>query len=210
VHVVGLTGGIGSGKSTVADVFRALGIPVVDADAVARRCVAAGTPGLADIGVRFGPGVLLPDGSLDRAALASIVFADDDARRDLETIVHPCIRQGIDDELATLRALPEPPVVAVLEHPLLVETGGLARVDSVVVVEAPLPLRLERLRSGRGMQEAEALGRIAAQADDAQRREVADELVVNDGDLTALQAEAEALLARLLARIQGHGQGSER
>jgi len=205
VHVVGLTGGIGSGKSTLAGLLRMLGIPVVDADAVARGCVAHGTPALAEIGERFGPGVLLPDGSLDRAALAAVVFADVDARRDLEAITHPCIRQGIDEELAVLRALPGPPALAVVEHPLLVETGGHARVDTVVVVEAPLSLRLERLRSDRGMQETEAIGRMAAQADDAQRREVADEVVVNDGDLAALQVQAETLVERLLARAGSRG-----
>ena len=198
MYVVGLTGGIGSGKSTLADAFRGLGVPVVDADAIARRCVEIGTSGLAEVVARFGTGVLLPDGSLDRSALAALVFVDAAARHDLEGITHPCIREGIEGELAALRTLPDPPELAVIEHPLLVETGSHARVDAVVVVEAPLAARLARLRSSRGMSEDEALLRIAAQADDAQRRVVADEIVVNDGDLDTLRSQAKQLVGRFL------------
>jgi dephospho-CoA kinase len=199
VHVVGLTGGIGSGKSALSGVLRELGIPVVDADAVARRCVAPGTPGLAEIVDRFGPAIVLSDGSLDRAALARIVFADADARRDLEAITHPCIRAGIDAALDALRRQPRPPQFAVVEHPLLVETGGHARVDTVVVIEAPIAARIERLVSGRGMSDDEIRGRIAAQADDAGRRAVADHVILNDGDLEALRAQAVQLVDRLVA-----------
>jgi dephospho-CoA kinase len=142
--------------------------------------------------------VLLPDGSLDRSALAALVFVDAAARHDLEGITHPCIREGIEGELAALRTLPDPPELAVIEHPLLVETGSHARVDAVVVVEAPLAARLARLRSSRGMSEDEALLRIAAQADDAQRRVVADEIVVNDGDLDTLRSQAKQLVGRFL------------
>jgi len=199
VHVVGVTGGIGSGKSTLSGCLRELGVPVVDADAVARRCVAVGTSGLAKVVARFGPDVLQLDGTLDRAALAGVVFADPAARRDLEAIVHPCIRQGVAEDLDALRRLPSPPDVAVLEHPLLVEAGGHARVDTVVVVEAPIELRLHRLVTGRGMTEADARARIAAQADDVQRRAVAHHVVLNDGDVEALQAEAMLLLERIRA-----------
>ena len=199
MHVVGLTGGIGSGKSALSGVLRELGIPVVDADAVARRCVAPGTPGLAEIVDRFGPAIVLSDGSLDRAALARIVFADADARRDLEAITHPCIRAGIDAALDALRRQPRPPQFAVVEHPLLVETGGHARVDTVVVIEAPIAARIERLVSGRGMSDDEIRGRIAAQADDAGRRAVADHVILNDGDLEALRAQAVQLVDRLVA-----------
>jgi dephospho-CoA kinase len=202
VHVVGLTGGIGSGKSAFAAVLRDLGLPVVDADVVARRCVAPGTPGLAAIVERFGVGILMSSGELDRAGLARIVFGDDEARRDLEAITHPCIRAGIQDDLAALRSADAPPAVAVVEHPLLVETGGHARVDTVVVVEAPMEARVARLISGRGMTGDEARSRIAAQADDAARRAVADHVIVNAGDLDDLRAEALQLVARLAA--EGH------
>ena len=197
--VVGLTGGIGSGKSALAAELAALGVPIIDADAVARRCVARGTPGLAAIVARFGDGMLDEAGSLDRSALAALVFADPAARRDLEAITHPCIRAGIEADLTALRSGVEPPALAVVEHPLLVETGGHDRVDRVVVIEAPLDLRIARLVSGRGMSEADARDRIAAQADDATRRAVADHVVTNDGDRSALAERAAQLLAVLRA-----------
>ncbi len=197
MHVVGLTGGIGSGKSSLADALRELGVPVVDADQVARRCVAVGTPGLEAVIARFGDGVLAVDGSLDRAALAEIVFADASARRDLEAIIHPCIRAGIDATLTELRDRPAPPEVAVVEHPLLVETGGYARVDTVLVVEAPIEMRIARLVAARGMAESDARNRISAQADDAERRAVADIVVINDGAIEALRAQAQGILARV-------------
>jgi dephospho-CoA kinase len=198
VHVVGLTGGIGSGKSSLAREFAALGVPVVEADMVARRCVGPGTVGLAAIVERFTSAVLLPDGSLDRPALAAIVFTDAAARRDLEAITHPCIREGIDAELARLRDAPLPPALVIVEHPLLVESGGNARVDRVVVVEAPVEQRVVRLVTGRGMDEADARARIAAQLDDVARRRVADHVVVNDGDIGTLRSEAQRLLSVLI------------
>jgi dephospho-CoA kinase len=199
VLVVGLTGGIGSGKSTLAGAIAALGVPVLDADQVARRCVAPGSPGLAAIVARFGTEILLPDGSLDRGRLAGIVFADEHARRDLEAITHPCIRSGLDADLEQLRGGPRPPAFAVVEHPLLVETGAHERVDAVIVVEAPAPLRIARLVTQRGMSESDARARIAAQADDALRRSVADVVVDNDGDVAALRAAAEGIVARFSA-----------
>jgi dephospho-CoA kinase len=197
VHVVGLTGGIGSGKSALSALLRGLGIPVIDADAVARRCTEPGTPVLGDIVTRFGPGILLADGSLDRAALARIVFSDEDARRDLEAVTHPCIRAGIDAELDGLRGRDDPPQLVVVEHPLLVESGGHTRVDTVVVIEAPLTTRIERLISTRGMSEADVRSRLSVQVDDADRRAVADHVIVNDGDLESLRSEAERLVGLL-------------
>ena len=204
MHVVGLTGGIGSGKSTLAGALRAQGVPVIDADEVARRCVAPGTPGLVAVVERFGSGVLLADGSLDRTRLAAIVFADASARKDLEAITHPCIAQGIADDVAALAVRADRPDVVVIEHPLLVETGAHVRVDVVVVVETPLELRVERLIATRGMGEADARARIAAQADDAQRRAIADHVVINDGDLSALRAEAGPLLEEIRASVAPH------
>lgn len=198
MHVVGLTGGIGSGKSALAAELRSLGVPVVDADAIARDCLAPGTSGLDAVVGRFGREVLAADGTLDRAALAAIVFADASARHDLEAITHPCIRAGIEAALATLAARTDPPVLAVVEHPLLVETGAHERVDSVVVVEAPLAVRIARLVAQRGMSEADARGRIAAQVDDATRRACADHVVNNDGDLVALRDAAARLVTVLV------------
>jgi dephospho-CoA kinase len=208
VLVVGLTGGIGSGKSSLAAELASLGVPIVDADEVARRCVAPGAPGLAAIVDRFGTGVLAHDGSLDRAALAALVFVDAEARRDLEAITHPCIRAGVDADLEALRVRADRPTVAVVEHPLLVETGGHARVDIVVVVEAPTEDRIARLVRERGMTEAGARDRMAAQADDATRRAVADHVVVNDGDRVALASHAARLLAVLHAAA-GAAEASE-
>jgi len=198
VRVVGLTGGIGSGKSTLSAELRDRhGVPVIDADEAARRCVEPGTTGHAAIVRRFGTDVLHQDGSLDRAALAAIVFRDSSARQDLERITHPCIRAEIERRLVELRALDPSPPFAVVEHPLLVETGSHAGMDLVVVVEAPIDLRVARLVGLRGMDEAEARRRIAAQADDAQRRAVADHVVVNDGDPAALRAQIQPLLERI-------------
>lgn len=196
--VVGLTGGIGSGKSSLAAELAADGVPVIDADDIARRCVAPGSAALAEIAARFGPGVIAPDGTLDRPALADVVFVDPEARRDLESITHPCIRDAIAAEIESLRASVTAPLMVVVEHPLLVETGGHRRVDRVVVVEAPIEQRIARLVSDRGMTEAAARDRIAAQTDDAARRAVADHVVMNDGTPVELVARAARLLAVLV------------
>lgn len=196
--VVGLTGGIGSGKSALAAELAANGMPVIDADDIARRCVAPGSPALALIAARFGPEVIGHDGSLDRAALAAVVFVDPGARRDLESITHPCIRDAIDAEIESLRVSVAAPLMVVVEHPLLVETGGHGRVDRVVVVEAPIEQRIARLVSGRGMTEAAARDRIAAQTDDAARRAVADHVVMNDGTRPELVAHAARLFTVLV------------
>jgi dephospho-CoA kinase len=203
VHVVGLTGGIGSGKSSLARELASLGVPVIDADGLARRCVEPGTPGLAAIERRFGAAVLNDDGTLDRSALAAVVFTDEAARRDLEAIVHPCVRASLAAELARLRALPDQPQVVVVEHPLLVESGAGEWVDSVVVVETSLERRVERLVVQRGLDEADVRARIAAQADDAARRAVADHVIANEGDPAELRRAATELLELLMAQAQG-------
>jgi dephospho-CoA kinase len=197
VRVVGLTGGIGSGKSSLAALLAERGVPVIDADLIARDCVAPGTEGLRAVVERFGDGVLDPTGALDRAAMAAIVFRDDVARRELEAIVHPCIRAGIATALDVLRSGPTEPDLVVVEHPLLIETGAHARVDVVVVVEAPHDTRVERLVATRGMTEDEVRARIASQADDAGRRTHADHVITNVGDLGDLAREADRLLALL-------------
>lgn len=192
---VGLTGGIGSGKSAVAARLAAWGGAVVDADAVAREVVEPGTPGLGAVVAAFGEGVLVADGSLDRPALGRLVFADEQARQRLGAITHPLIAA----RSAELVAEAEAAGARVLVHdvPLLVESGLESAFDVVVVVEAPLPLRLTRL-AARGLAEDDARARIASQATDGQRRAVATYLVDNTGSLTDLDARVELLWQALI------------
>ena len=174
---VGLTGGIGSGKSTVAARLVERGAVLVDSDRIAREVVAPGTPGLAAVVDAFGPAVLAADGSLDRPALAAVVFDDPGARKKLNGIVHPLVRRRSDELIA---AAPADSIV-VQDIPLLVEGGMAARFPLVVVVHADPAVRVPRLVEQRGMPEADARARIAAQADDAARRAVADVWIDNSG-----------------------------
>ncbi|MER7460722.1 dephospho-CoA kinase [Micromonospora sp. NPDC126480] len=192
---VGLTGGIGSGKSAVAGRLAQRGAVVVDADVVAREVVAPGTEGLAEIVAAFSDRVLRPDGALDRAALGAVIFADAGARRTLEAITHPRVRA----RTAELVAAAPPDAVVVNDVPLLVEVGLAATYHLVLVVQTAVPTRMERLTRDRGMDPAEARRRIAAQADDARRRAAADVVLLNDGTLAELHAAVDALWAdRLL------------
>jgi dephospho-CoA kinase len=192
VRRVGLTGGIGAGKSAVAAVLAERGATVIDADRIAREVVAAGTPGLVAVVEAFGPGVLRPDGELDRPALGSIVFADPAARRRLELITHPLIMAETDRRLA---ALP-PDAVVVHDVPLLVEVGGGKGFDLIVVVETPVETRLSRLAE-RGLDRAEALARMATQAGDDARRAVADVVIDNSGDREHLRRQVDAAWGRI-------------
>jgi dephospho-CoA kinase len=180
--MVGLTGGIGAGKSAVADRLAELGAVVIDADRLAREAVAAGTDGLAEVVAAFGPDVLSPDGALDRSALARRVFGDEAARRRLEEIIHPRVRA----RTAELVAAAPPDAVVVNDVPLLVETGIAAAFEVVIVVLADEETRVARLVGDRGMTREEAYARIRAQASDEQRRAVADVVIVNDGTLDDL------------------------
>jgi dephospho-CoA kinase len=189
---VGLTGGLGSGKSTVAALLGEHGAVIIDADVVAREVVRAGTPGFAAVVARFGPGVVGPDGELDRAALARIVFADGAALDELNAIVHPLVGS----RSAELAATVPPGAVVVHDIPLLAENGLADRFDTVVVVEADREIRLARLAE-RGLTRAEAEARMAAQATDEQRRAIADEIVRNDGDLDSLARQIDRLWDRL-------------
>jgi len=189
---VGLTGGLGSGKSTVAALLGEHGAVIVDADVVAREVVRAGTPGFAAVVARFGPGIVGSDGELDRAELARIVFADGAALDDLNAIVHPLVGS----RSAELVAAAPPGSVVVHDIPLLTENGLADRFDTVVVVEADREIRLARL-AARGLPRAEAEARMAAQANDVQRRAIADEIVRNDGDLDALGGQIDRLWDRL-------------
>ncbi|MFS8499325.1 MAG: dephospho-CoA kinase [Micromonosporaceae bacterium] len=186
---VGLTGGIGAGKSEVARRLAGHGAVVIDADRVAREVVAPGTDGLARVVAEFGPQVLAADGSLDRAALAAVVFGDADRRRRLEAIIHPRVRA----RTAELVAAAPPDAIVVNDVPLLVEVGLVATYHLVVVVEAPEATRIARLVGSRGMTEEQARARIAAQASDEVRRAAADVLLTNDGPLADLYARVDTL-----------------
>jgi dephospho-CoA kinase len=186
---IGLTGGIGSGKSTVAARFAELGALVIDADALAREVVEPGTDGLAAVVAEFGEQVLDGSGRLDRPALARVVFGDEAARGRLNGILHPRIRARAGELIA---AAP-PGTVVVQDVPLLAETGQADRYDLVVVVEAPEELRVRRLARDRGMAAGEVRARMAAQATDEQRRAVADVVLVNDGTTDDLRAKVDQL-----------------
>jgi len=195
MFVVGLTGGIGSGKSTVADCFAAQGVPVIDTDVIARELTAPGGTALEAIRAAFGDTVMQADGRLDRAALRRHVFADTPARRQLEAILHPLIRQRVEQTLAILTA---PYVVIVI--PLLVESGGYRDVlDRVLVVDCPEDLQVARVvaRSGLGRDEVAAI--LAAQASRVERLAVADDVIRNTASPEALCAEAAILHQHYLA-----------
>ncbi|MFG1890853.1 dephospho-CoA kinase [Micromonospora sp. NPDC049051] len=186
---VGLTGGIGSGKSAVARRLVERGAVVIDSDRIAREVVAPGTEGLAEIVAAFSDRVLDATGALDRAALGALVFADETARRRLEAITHPRVRA----RSAELAAAAGPDAIVVNDVPLLVEVGLAATYHLVVVVQTEVATRLARLERDRGMARAEAERRIAVQADDARRRAAADVVLTNDGSLADLHAAVDAL-----------------
>jgi dephospho-CoA kinase len=192
---IGLTGGIGSGKSTAAARFAELGALVIDADALAREVVEPGTDGLAAVVAEFGEQVLDADGRLDRPALARLVFGDEAARGRLNAIVHPRVRT----RAAGLIAAAPPGTVVVQDVPLLVETERAAAYDLVVVVEAPEQRRVQRLAADRGMSAEDVRARMASQATDEQRRAVADVVLVNDGTPDDLRAKVDALWADRIA-----------
>jgi dephospho-CoA kinase len=192
---IGLTGGIGSGKSTAAARFAELGALVIDADALAREVVEPGTDGLAAVVAEFGEQVLDADGRLDRPALARLVFGDEAARGRLNAIVHPRVRT----RAAGLIAAAPPGTVVVQDVPLLVETEQAGAYDLVVVVEAPEERRVQRLAADRGMSAEDVRARMASQATDEQRRAVADVVLVNDGTPDDLRAKVDALWADRIA-----------
>ncbi len=186
---IGLTGGIGSGKSTVARRLAGHGAMLIDADRVAREVVAPNTPGLHEVVDIFGADVLDQTAALDRARLAGIVFADDDARRRLNAVVHPLVRQRTAELIAAAPA----GAVVVNDVPLLVENGLAPAYHLVVVVEAPAEQRVDRLTRDRAMSAADARARVAAQATDSERRQVADVVLANIGGLDRLQDRVDEL-----------------
>jgi dephospho-CoA kinase len=193
---VGLTGGIGSGKSTVARMLAERGAVVVDGDQIARELVQPGSPALAEIVARFGRGVVDPDGALDRPALADIVFPDPAALADLDAIMHPRIAARAAELLAT--AEHRPGAVVVYDMPLLVETGQAEDFDVVLVVQAPMPTRLARL-AVRGLRVDDAKERMDRQATDEERAAVADIVLDNSGDEAALAEQVDEAWARIIA-----------
>jgi dephospho-CoA kinase len=195
--MIGLTGGIGSGKSTVAAMLADRGAVVVDADLIARQVVEPGTPALEKLVERFGADILAADGSLDRAALAAKAFVTDETRKDLEAITHPAIGEEF---LRQVAAAGEDAIV-VHDVPLLVESKRGLEYAAVIVVETPRELRLDRLEL-RGIPREDAERRMALQASDEDRRAVATFLVDNRGDLAALESQIDEIWSALQALAQ--------
>ena len=187
MRIIALTGGIGAGKSLVAQYFSDLGARVVDADQLSRVAIERGSEGFDEVLLRFGESILR-DGDIDRKALAEIVFADASARADLEAIIHPQVRELFNGVVADLEA----DETLIYEIPLLVESNAAANFDLVITVEADLEMRKERLRK-RGMFISEIERRIAAQASREEREALADHIIINDGDEDALLRSVENL-----------------
>jgi dephospho-CoA kinase len=194
---IGLTGGIASGKSTVARMFCELGAALVDTDEISRDVVAPGEPGLTAVREAFGPAVIDEHGALDRAALRRIVFDQPAERRRLEAILHPLIRA---QAIAALRKVTGPYVLVAV--PLLLETGFNELVDRVLVVDCPREMQLARLMQRDGIRRETATAMLAAQATRQQRLALADDVIDNSGEFDATRAQVEALHARYIERAR--------
>jgi dephospho-CoA kinase len=190
---IGVTGGIGSGKSTVASLLSERGAIVVDADVIARRIVEPGSPVLANLVEEFGAGILDPEGRLNRAELARIAFADERSTRHLNDITHPAIREQAEIDLQAA----EEQGIAVYEMPLLIETGQRSLVDLVVVVDVPEDVQIDRAVNLRGLPKDDVIRRMAAQVSRADRLDAADIVIPNVGTREELVAEVDALWERL-------------
>lgn len=194
---VALTGGIASGKTTVSDTFSALGVPIADADVLAREAVHIGSPGLQQISNRFGATILLADGSLDRAALRNIIFEDKKARSDLESIVHPEVRRLTDNLLQSFEKSGHPYCLVVV--PLLVETKQQIRYDYVIVVDVEKEVQIQRLRARDGSTENDAKKILASQASRDERLAIADSVIINNGGVEAIAEQVQTLHDKLMA-----------
>jgi dephospho-CoA kinase len=200
---IGLTGGIACGKTTVANLFAALGVPIIDTDILAREVVAPGSPLLAQIAAHFGASVLAADGSLDRRELRSRVFADAAERQWLEQLTHPAIR-ALTDERCDAAVGP----YCMVAIPLLVETGAVDRFARVLVVDCEPALQLARLVARDGTTRAEAEQMLAAQAPRAARLAVADDLIANNGDIAPLRDQVEKLHRQYVAAAKAQSDNS--
>lgn len=199
VQRIGLTGGIGSGKSTVARMLVECGAVLIDADAISRQLMQPGQEVLAETVRVFGPGILVPHGELDRAALAALVFSDPESREKLNAIVHPAVRaEAARQRQAAVREVGESTVI-VEDIPLLAETGQAADFDGVIVVETELQERLRRLVQVRGMSEADARARIKAQASGDQRRAIATWVIDNSGSEERTAVQVREVFANITA-----------
>ena len=190
---VALTGGIASGKSTVADLFAARGVPVIDTDVIAREVVEPGQPALAEVVAAFGPGVLGPDGRLDRRRLREVIFADASARRRLEAILHPAIRAEMERQSRAAGG-----AYQLLVIPLLTEGGRRNHVDRVLLVDVPEAVQVERLMRRDGVSREQAAASLGAQATRAARLAIADDVLANTGRAEDLDEQVAALHARYL------------
>ena len=197
LNVFGLTGGIGSGKSTAAALFRERGVPVVDADELAREAVAPGSPGLAQVLEAFGPQIRAADGSLDRKQLGALVFADGEARKRLNAITHPIVRRLSQERFAALDR--EGATLAGYDVPLLFEVGLDAVLRPIVVVVAREATQLERIQARDGIGEAAARARLASQLPLTDKQKRADYVLYNNGTPAALAAQVDAVLEKLRA-----------
>ena len=197
---VALTGGIASGKSTVADLFADLGVPVIDTDLIARQVVAPGQPALEEIVARFGPGVLDAEGGLDRRRMREQIFSDPEARRGLEAILHPAIRAEMERQSAAAGG-----AYQLLVIPLLAEGGRRDHVDRVLLVDVPEELQLERLAGRDRVTADQARASLEAQATRAQRLEIADDVISNAGPVDELRSKVAALHSKYLALAETAG-----
>lgn len=193
MKVIALTGGIGAGKSLVANYFFSLGAEVIDADQLARQAIAQGSEGFKQVVQAFGDRILR-DGDIDRKALGAVIFSDSDMRKKLESIIHPIVQQGLADARTELSE----DQVLIYEIPLLVETNAASKFDAVITVEAPLATRIERLKD-RGLEASEIEKRIASQATTEERKAVADYVIENDGNEEDLLRKVETLWAEINA-----------
>jgi dephospho-CoA kinase len=196
--VVALTGGVGAGKSTVAEVLASRGAHIIDADLLARQAVEPGSKALEEIAARFGPGVLDEKGHLDRGKLGAIVFSDASARSALNDIVHPQVKKLYDEALA-MAELERPNTVIVYVVPLLAEARQVSEFDSVIVVHAPAAMRVQRLMEYRGMSSAEARERVDAQVSDEERLSLAHVVLDASGDLDSTKHAAHQLYEELVS-----------
>jgi dephospho-CoA kinase len=202
---IALTGGIASGKSTVADLFARLGVPVIDTDVIARQVVERGQPALARVVAELGPGVLAADGNLDRRRLRELIFAHPDARRKLEAILHPAIRSEMERQSIAAGG-----PYQVLVIPLLAEGGRRDHVQRVLLVDAPEEVQVERLMRRDGVSRPQALASLAAQANRLQRQAMADDVILNTGDTADLEGRVAELdrtyrqLATILSGCAGN------